>query len=371
MAIGMLVMHWDERVGVEVLAKYPEEIILDEKTLMQLYSQHEFTGEPGMVSMMAGSTNLASYYTGPESSIYIIMILNTTEDGDAYEDGLAEISRQIMLNLDSETLEAVLPSLFQRLSVYPTLNDEQLLSMIYLDEPKRMILKRLQQEAAIPKSELAIWLKDTKRDSFIDIESIIANLVKSTIVKIASVKGLATDVVFLNEDIMILRRPPVKLFLDPVEHHLPKSLKDSYTTQVRNFFKNYKPSENDNLEIINKVILNPQSYEILKLLREAMVTKNDIEKLRKKGVEDIDDSLKALWETKMIAVFQDESGTEYYCLISDFYVSLYYPRYNLDTIRKQFLSKAQNPKALLKALDIMREEYLSITKIQKVSARTK
>ena len=231
--------------------------------------------------------------------------------------------------------------------------------------------KRLQQEAAIPKSELAIWLKDTKKDSLIDIESIIAGLVKSTIIKIASVKGLATDVAFLNEDIMILRRPPVKLFLDPVEHHLPKKLKDSYKSQVRAFFKNYKPSENDNLEIINKVILDPQGYEVLKLLREAMVTKNDIEKLRKKGVEDIDDTLKALWDSKMIAVFQDESGTEYYCLITDFYVSLYYPKYNLDTIRKQFLSKAQNPKALLKALDIMREEYLSINKSRKVSARTK
>jgi len=371
MAIGMLVMHWDERVGVEIIGKYPEEIVLDEKTLMQLYSQHEFTGEPGMVSIMAGSTNLASYYTGPESSIYVIMVLNTTEDGDAYEDGLAETSRQIMVNLDPETLETILPSLFQRLSVYPTLNEEQLLAMIYLDEPKRMILKRLQQEAAIPKSELAIWLKDTKRDSFIDIESVITSLVKSTIVKIASVKGLATDVVFLNEDIMILRRPPVQLFLDPVEHHLPSSLKDSYTNQVRTFFKNYIPSERDNLEIINNVMLDPQCYEILKLLREAMVTKNDIEKLRKKGVEDVDKTLKALWDSKMIAVFQDDSGTEYYCLITDFYISLYYPRYNLDTIRKQFLSKSQNPKALLKALDIMREEYISISKSRKVSARTK
>jgi len=371
MAIGMVVMHWDERIGVEIIGKYPEEIVLDEKTLMQLYSQHEFTGEPGMVSIMAGSTNLASYYTGPESAIYVIMVLNTTEDGDAYEDGLAEISRQILLNLDSETLDNVLPSLFQRLSVYPTLNEEQLLAMIYSDEPKRMILKRLQQEAAIPKSELAIWLKDTKRDSFIDIESIVASLVKSTIIKIASVKGLATDVAFLNEDIMILRRPPVKLFLDPVEHHLPKSLKDSYKNQVRTFFKNYKPSEKDNLEIINKVVLDPQCYEVLKLLREAMVTKNDIEKLRKKGVKDIDNTLKALWDSKMIAVFQDESGTEYYCLITDFFAELFFPKYNLDTVRKQYLSKSQNPKALIKALDIMREEYLSIYKNRKASAKTK
>jgi hypothetical protein len=365
MTQGILIMHWDDRVGVEVVAKYPDEVLIQEKTLMQIYSQHEFTSEAGMVSIMAGSVNLASYYTGPDSAIYVILLLSNDEDGDTFEEGLVETSRQIMENIESESLGSILPSLFQRLSVYPKMEEEQRLSLLYNSEVKRMVLKRLRSESLVTKSEIAIWLKDQYRDAFVDLDNMISSLVKAMIIKMASVKGLASDIMFLSQDLMVLRRPPIKLFQDPVEHHLPASLKDAYTSQVRNFFLNYKPTEADNLEIITKVILDPQTYEVLKLLREAMVTKNDIEKLRKKGVDDIDHTLKSLWETKMIEVFRDDSNTEYYCLVSDFYIHQFYPKYNVDSIRKQYMNKVQNTNALLKALDIMRDEYMILHKNQK------
>ena len=97
---------------------------------------------------------------------------------------------------------------------------------------------------------------------------------------------------------------------DPVDHHLPASLMNSYLTEVKNFFENYKHSERDNLDIIENIILDPGCYEVFKLMREAIVTRNDLEKLRKKGVDDVDRVLKAMWKSKMIAVFQDDKQTE-------------------------------------------------------------
>jgi len=140
MPIGLEIMHWDERIGVEVLSCYPEDMVLAEKTLMQLYSQHEFTGEPGMVSMMAGSSNLASYYTGPDTAIYIVLVLTADEDGDMYEEGLVEISQQVTANLDPGALKALLPSLFQRLAVYPHLTNEQKLAILLQNEIKSNII---------------------------------------------------------------------------------------------------------------------------------------------------------------------------------------------------------------------------------------
>jgi hypothetical protein len=369
MPTGLVVMHWDERVGVEILGEYPEEVSIQEKTLMQLYSQHEFTGEAGLVSLTAGAVNLASYYTGPDSGVYVILVLTAEEDGDVYEEGLAEITRQILMSLEPEALVKILPPLFQRLSVYPTLNDEQRLAMMFNSEVKRMILKRLREESAISKSEIAIWLKDQYKDGFVDIENIISGLVKLGLVKIASVKGLSSDMVFLTEDLMILRTPPAELIKNPIERHLPESLKESFMTEVRNFFENYRPSEKDNIDIIDKVLLDPANYEVLKLMREAMVTRNDLEKLKKKGVDDVDRVLKAMWETKMIAVFQDDKGTEYYCLTSDFYIAKFFPRYNIDTVRIQYRNKAQNPNALIKALDMMKEEYYNMLKAKKEESK--
>ena len=67
MPIGLVVMRWDDRAGTEVLTKYPTEIVLTEKTLMQIYSTHEYSGESGMISLMIGSLNIASYFTGPSA----------------------------------------------------------------------------------------------------------------------------------------------------------------------------------------------------------------------------------------------------------------------------------------------------------------
>jgi hypothetical protein len=365
MPSGIVIMHWDERMGVEVIGAYPQEAIIQEKTLMQLYSQHEFTSEAGLVSISAGAVNLASYYTGPESAIYVVLILTIEEDGDVYEEGLADITRQILMNLDPDSLNAILPPLFQRLSVYPTLKEEQRYGMFLTSEIKRMILERLKEECVISKSEISIWLKDHYREGFIDIENILNSMIKLGIVKIASVKGMPSDLVFLSEDIMALRIPPSELIKNPVDRHLPESLIGEYMAEIRNFFKHYTPSERDNLEIIEKVLLDPACYEVLKLMREAIVTRNDLEKLRKKGVEDVDRVLKAFWETKMVAVFKDEQENEYFCLICDYYIDKFFPRYQVDTIRTLYRSRAQNSKVLVKALEMMREEFYAHFQLKK------
>ncbi len=357
MPMGLIVMRWDERIGVEILATYPEDAEIKEKTLMQIYSQHEFSGSAGMVSLTAGSTNLASYYTGPETSIYIVLVLSLDEDGEAYEEGLVEIARQVLMNTESEELEKILPSLFQRLSVYPTLNLEQRIAMIFNSETKRMIMKRLREETLLAKSEISIWMKDVYTEGFVDIDNLIQSLVRLDLVKIASVKGLTSDVVFLTGDILALRVPPEDLVKDPVGRHIPASLKDAYLTEVRNYFKEYEISEKDSLKIIDEVILEPQVYEVLKLLRNAIVTRNDIEKLKKKGVDDVNMALKHLWENKMISVLQDENGTEYYGLISDFYVDRIYPKYEVNQIRQHYEQRTKNPQALVKALELLKEEF--------------
>lgn len=362
MPVGLVIMHWDERTGAEILATYPEEATIQEKTLMQLYSQHEFTGEAGLVTLMAGASNLASYYTGKESAVYVILILSSDEDGDIYEEGLSDISRSILSNIDAGSLKNVLPSIFQRLSVYPTLNDEQRLAMLIDSDVKRMILKRLREEVAIAKSEIAVWLKDQYKEGFLDLEGLISGLVKAGLVKISSVKGVSSDMIFLVEDIRTFRKPPTELIQDPVGRHLPESLKQSYLVEVRKSFESYQLDEKDSLSVIDKILLNPAAYEVLKLLRQALVTRNDIEKLRKKGVDDIDGTLRLFWEVKMIAVFQDEKGTEYYCLINDFRIEKFYPQYIVNIIRDQYRSKLQNSNALVKALDLLQEEYTMMLK---------
>ncbi|MFW9818504.1 MAG: hypothetical protein ACFFE5_02745, partial [Candidatus Thorarchaeota archaeon] len=297
MPVGLVIMRWDERVGTEILAKYPEEINVSDRTLMQVYSTHEYSGESGMISLLIGSLNIASYYTGPDKGFYILLLLSLDDDPDSYEGGLVDISRIILQNMKDDAYKSMIPTLFRRLSVYPTLNNEQRLAITYQDEIKRMILNRLRDEGVVSKSELMVWLKDQYKQGFLDLEGVLIELVKRDIIKETSVKGMPSELIFLIQDIVALRVPPVKMLEDPVARGLPAQLVNDYDMEVKKFFQNYRPTDGDNLRIID-ILINPQVYETLRLLRTAIVTKNELEKLRKKGVDDLDDVLKILWDTQ-------------------------------------------------------------------------
>jgi len=334
---------------------------------MQVYSTHEYSGESGMISLMIGSLNIASYYTGPENNFYILLLLNLDDDPDAYEEGLIDISRIILGNIDDDAFLQMIPTLFRRLSVYPTLSDEQRLALTYQDEIKRMIINRLRDEGVVSKSELMIWLKDRYKQGFIDVDGILMELIKREIVKEASVKGMPSELIFLIKDVVIMRVPPVKILKDPADRGLPSQLVENYKTDVRSFFQNYRPTEGDNLRVID-ILTNPQVYETLRLLRTAVVTKNDLEKLRKKGVEDLDDVLKMLWDTQMVQVFQDERENEYYALLSDFHLDLTFPKYLMNVIKTVYNQKSKADQVLIEYLTVLENTYTNLKAASKVKA---
>jgi hypothetical protein len=359
MPVGFVVMKWDERVGTEILAKHPEELVITDKTLMQVYSTHEYSGESGMISLMVGSLNIASYYTGPDKGYYILLLLNIDDDPDVFEGGLIDASRTILQNLEDDAYRLLVPSLFRRVSVYPTLNEEQQLAMTYQDEVKRLIINRLRDEGVVSKSELMIWLKDKYKQGFVDLEGIIIELIKRDIVKEASVKGMPSELIFLINDIVTMRVPPIQLYKAPSDRGLPTKLSEDYTTEIKKFFHNYRPNDEDNLRLL-EILINPQSYEVLRLLRTAIVTKNDLEKLKKKGVEDIDEILKILWENQMIQVFRDDRNNEYYALLSDFHISLVFPKYLLNIIKTEYDKKSKADQVLIEYLNVLESTYLDL-----------
>jgi len=372
MPVGLLVMRWDERVGTQITAKYPEELNMTEGTLMQIYSTHEYSGEAGMISLMVGSLNIASYYTGPQKQMYIILLLSLDDDPDAFESGLADIARIILQNTSDDGYISMIPSLYRRLSVYPSLSQEQLLAITYQDEIKRMIINRLRDEGVVTKSELSVWLKDTYTYGFIDIDAILFELIKRDIIKEASVKGMPSELIFLISDLLISRKPPDELLKDPAKKGLPEKLTDDYRNAVNEFFKTYKPTEEDNLKLI-EILINPQVYETIRLLRTTIATKDLLQKLRKKGVDDVDAVLMTLWENQVVQVFQGHKGIEYYGLLSDIGVSQVFPKYILNTIIEEYDVKSKANRVLVEFLKVLEDAYYAYKaekKLQKKEEKT-
>ncbi|MBD3200683.1 MAG: hypothetical protein GF316_11760 [Candidatus Lokiarchaeota archaeon] len=108
-----------------------------------------------------------------------------------------------------------------------------------------------------------------------------------------------------------------------------------------------------------ELFINPQTYETLRLLRTAVVTKNELEKLKKKGVDDLDEVLRMLWDTKTIQVFQDKQGNEYYALLTDFSIEKIFPKYLLNIIKNQYDQKSKANEVLVEYLDVLEKTYVS------------
>ena len=362
--IGLILMKWDERIGTEIMAKHPEEATVSEKTLMQIYGTHEYSSDKGIITLTSGSLNIISYYTGPEKGYYLVLLLNIDDDPDVYEGGMADILRVLLDNIDDGTYIQLMPSLFQRLSIYPSLSDEEILSLSYHDEMKRMIIENLRDVGAITKSELMIWLKDKYVEGFFDIEATLLELLKRDIVKLVSVKGIPSELIFLTNDFFMLRVPPVKLLENPVSRGLPTQFVKEYRAEIKKFFQNYRPTAEDNLRII-ELLIKPQAYETVRLLRTSIVTLQDLEKLKKKGVVDANIILQLLWNNQMVRVFIDKNNIKYYALLTDFYMDLIFPKYLLTVIKTAYEQKSQPNKVLIEYLKSLEDTYFDLKSQEK------
>ena len=133
-------------------------------------------------------------------------------------------------------------------------------------------------------------------------------------------------------------------------------MRDQYHAEGKTFFVQYQPSEADNLQLLN-VLIDPAVYETLSLLRGAIVTRDDLEKLKKKGVENVDAVLKVLWDNRMLVVLRDDKGVEYYGLRSDVLTQRVFPDFMVNTIRKNYKDKSKADAVLVEHLNILEEQY--------------
>jgi hypothetical protein len=362
--VGMILMRWNERSGTEILTKYPQDINVSTKTLMQIYSTHEYSGDKGFINLTDISLNIASYYSGPESGYYLILLLNIDDDPDLYEAAMVDSLQKLLENMENEVYLSLTPHIFKRLSAFPSLNDEQLIALNYQNDIKHRILEILREDGVVAKSELNIWLKDELKNSFFDIEAILMELMKIELIKQISIKGLSSELVILNKDIFMFRHPPINILKNPSEKGLPKSLSEDYIRDAKEYFLSYRPNEKDNVKIA-RLIINSQIYETLKLLRTSVVTLDELDKLKKKGVEDVYWVLKELWEADMIRVYQDKSKNEYYALLSDFYIDLVFPKYLLNIIKSAYDQKSKADKVLIEYLKALENSYNDLSKEEK------
>ncbi len=359
MPIGLIFTRWNELIGNEVLAKYPKEVDITDKNLMQIFNTHDFSGKKGMISLLVGSINIISYYSGKETNYCVVLLLSLDDDPEDYEDVIAEVSQIILQNLKNEAYLEMFPSLYDTIKIYPLLTFEQRLTLLYSNDIKRSILYRLRDEGLIIKSDLNEWLQEKYLQGYGDLNTILFELVQKEIIEIFSVKSERSLLISFINDIIMFRIPPFNLLKNSQKSGLSDKLFKTYKKDCDNFFEKYIISEDDNLRVIN-LLNNYQAFELMNLLREGAATINDLEKLREKDIDNIENLIQMLKETQIIKSYLDSEGNEYFAIISNFYVDYCLPEYILNVIKTNHNNNLTTDEVLLKYLDVLHRNFVKL-----------
>jgi hypothetical protein len=347
---GILIWRWNKQIGTETLQRYPADLRFTDRTVMNIYSTHEYSGEAGMVSLLMGTTHIASYYTGPDNNIYISLFMPIDIDPDVIMFSFHHIARVILIAIKEDNLSEIIEAVRQKLADYSLFFPEQLLALSYYDEKERSIIKYIRNQGVISESELQKKINESFSESFFDFNSTLRSFVENKLI----LRNQSNELVFLLNDILILRQPPIQLLKNSKERDFSSQFVEDFSNSVEAYFQTYNYNEEDSIKLAN-LLLNPQLYEVLKVLRVAIYPKDDIQILRRRGVSDLDNVLQTLLENEIIQIIPDENGKEYYALLSEPYVDILFPEYILNAIISNYNSGLTENNILLRYLNIIKE----------------
>ncbi|WXG41008.1 MAG: hypothetical protein WED07_09605 [Candidatus Freyarchaeum deiterrae] len=356
MPFGIIVVKWDNRLGAVLEARFPEHIRTTDDQIMKIYTAHAM-GEAaaGFMSMRLGNLNVASYYGGWELNYYVALLLTLEENADDYEDGLAEIAAHIFSKLENEAYKAELEDLYNKLTRFPTLSEEQKMSVILSDPVRLNIIERLIEEGNTTMSDLEIWLKHKLDVKAIELYSFLAPLIKNGLVTTQWVEGLPSQCVFLIRDVFIARVPARGIVKKAKSGELGPEVASDYLDEVKNFFRDYVVSPEDT-ETITKILADPDAYDVLVALRENILPKGEIHKLLDKKKSVVDSILDAFDKAGFTMDVKVEKKS-HVALKTDVKIMTFFPEYLVEQIGQQYNDQVKPPRMLLWHLKALRDSY--------------
>jgi hypothetical protein len=370
---GFIITEWTEDRGLAVTLNYPETLDIDLDDMMRIFYAHiTGAGEAGnvLVRLEKARSNVASFFTGMDSErpIMVNLMLELGEDPDMFGEAVIREINETTLNYlrrmgtdVSQTYDLVnelknyLKNALFLLERLKNLTREQRLAQIYTSEKGRTILEVL-QDKPLSRKELQTILEEKLSKIISNIEVTLDPFVKTGIVKQDWIEGDSDISLFLLYDFTIFRKPVAKLVEDSRRKLPTPQLATIYLEEVNNFFKNYKPSLEDNLKIAKNMI-NPDKYDFITLFRERAYPINKIPKAPGESVEQIGEFLKSMEQDQIIKLIRDSNGTLWVFLFTDIATNTFYPEYIIEKIRQHRVDGKLKKEIAIKHLELLEEAY--------------
>ncbi len=348
---GFIITEWTEDQGLVIKLSYPEDLKVDLDDMMRIFYAHiTGAGAAGnvLVRLEKSRSNVSSYFTGLDSEmpLMINLMLELGEDPEMFGEtvlreinvGILDYLKELSTNV-SQSYEIVkkirlyLKNTLILLDRLKNLSKEQRLAQIYISEKARTILEAL-QERPLSRRELQGVIEDKLNKIVPNLEFILDPFVKTGLITQDWVEGNTDITLFLLSDFTIFRRPVSKLVENARKGFPTPELARTYLNEVRQYFKDYEPSPEDNLQIAH-IIMNPDNYDFITLFRERVYPLNKIPKAPGQSIDEVGSFLKDLEKYKIIKLIKDDKDTLWVFLLTDIAVHTFYPEYLIEKIRKK------------------------------------
>ncbi|MHA1272158.1 MAG: hypothetical protein ACTSQP_04950 [Promethearchaeota archaeon] len=323
------------------------------------------TESAGILSMRIKRFSIVSYYTGipedeAESQYFVALVLNENENPNTYEESLTEIAKMIIDAVGKPGFQDFYIECFDRVSKMKEISEEQRYAFIFRDDVRNLLLTKL-TDGPMTKEGLAKWLSKEVEREVTDIDGLLAPLLKTDLVtelNISKGKKVSLEYVFLLRDVALIRAPHVEIFKAAKSGQMDPELREKYQKEVEKFFKTYRITTQDT-RTIAEYISNPDTYDIIKVLRQGYMTREEIAPKIGREMPNLDRLLKRMAEDKIILPIKDKKQRVWIFLLSDIQAITFFPEYMVDVIRRRWKEGTIAKEIALKHLELLRAEYIA------------
>ncbi len=367
MTKGLLCARWDDRLGVVIEGQYPSDLTKDlkDEDILSIFTTHALSESEGLLSLKVADFSIVSYYSGktkdPTQSQYIVaLVLEESDNPNSFEESLTEVSKMVIDNVGKPDFEKFLVSCFESASTMKIISNEQRYAFIFRDELRHFVLNLL-REGAMTKDEIIKWVSKETKQKVSNIDELLSPLIRSNLISEIQVQestGLPMEYIFLIRDVGIMRAPPLKIINLLKKSLSDPSLRQALMSAVEEFFKQYKITEEDTKKIA-ELITNANTYDIIKILRENFLRKDDLIPKLGRSFSELDADLARLAEAKIILPLVDPLQQTWIFLLSDVQALTIFPDYMIDIIEKQWREHILSDNVAIKHLELLKTEYQS------------
>ena len=147
-------------------------------------------------------------------------------------------------------------------------------------------------------------------------------------------------------------------------------LNEEILSKIRKFFKYYKPSERDNLQIL-KFLSDSNYYKIIDFLRKTNANESTLKKLTIHGVDNVFTLINDLENLDIVDNAKNKNEDMIYFLKSDIIIDKLTPNFMMRRIYDMNYEGKKNPKLIQSYIKILKESFyenrLNLGKLKKLT----